>query len=198
MEIRGSFYGWKKKKNESHPKIKISNYHFLFRVIWYLFSFYSVKRKKKNRRNTGHVFYIFKRLKRRKKDDSVKAARLTKFSYQFLSRPICIFGDEPVSPIDLPFWYSCEFSRKDIKRFGEGKHDEKFEILSKFLKSKKKSDWCKVKPPYFLFLLKQTLSSDSVEISSTIWRENLKRSSDQYWFGLLFERIAHQSRCQFF
>lgn len=23
----------KKKKNESHPKIKISNYHFLFRVI---------------------------------------------------------------------------------------------------------------------------------------------------------------------
>lgn len=33
-----------------------------------------------------------------------------------------------MSSIDLPFWtkYSCEFSRKNIKRFGEGEHDLKF------------------------------------------------------------------------
>lgn len=33
-----------------------------------------------------------------------------------------------MSSIDLPFWtkYSCEFSRKNIKRFDEGKHDLKF------------------------------------------------------------------------
>lgn len=44
-----------------------------------------------------------------------------------------------MSSIDLPFWtkYSCKFSRKDIKRFGGGKRDLKFEILSKFLESKK-------------------------------------------------------------